>query len=98
MGDFVFLKVTPKCGASHFGIKGKLAPRYTGPFEIIERVSSLAYRLALPPQLSHVHNVFHVSMLRKYEPDPSHVIMWTDVLIQEDVSYKEIPCRFQNAK
>ena len=91
VGDFVFLKVTPKRGASYFGPKGKLAPRYTGPFEIIERVGFLAYRLALPPQLSHVHNVFHVSMLRKYEPDPSHVIMWTEVPIQEDVSYEETP-------
>ena len=91
VGDFVFLKVTPKRGVSRFGIKGKLAPRFTGPFEIIERVGFLAYRLALPPQLSHVHNVFHVSMLRKYEPDPSHVIMWTEVPIQEDVSYEETP-------
>ena len=89
MGGFIFLKVTPKRGVSCFGIKVKLAPRYTGPFEIIEWVVSLAYRLDLLPQLSHVHNVFHVSMLQKYELDPSHVIIWTDVPIQEDVSYEE---------
>ena len=81
VGDFVFHKVTPKRGVYRFGIKGKLAPRYTGPFEIIERVGSLAYHLALPPQLSHVHNVFHASMLRKYELDPPNVIMWTEVPI-----------------
>ena len=91
IGDFVFLKVKPKRGVSRFGVKGKLAPRYTGPFEIVERIGTLAYRLDLPPQLSHVHNVFHVSMLRKYEPDPSHVIMWTDVPIQGDTNYEEIP-------
>ena len=72
--DFVFLKVTPKRGVSRFVIKGKLAPRFTGSFEITERVGSLAYHLALPPQLSHIHKVFNVSILGKYKPDPSHVI------------------------
>ena len=74
VGDFVFFKVTLKRGVSRFGIKGKLAPRFTGSFEITERVGSLAYRLALPPQLSHIHNIFRVSMLQKYELDPFHVI------------------------
>ena len=79
VGDFVFLKVSPMRGVTRFGIKGKLAPRFTGPFEIIERVGPLAYHLDLPPHLSDMHNVFHVSMLRKYEPDPSQVIMWTEI-------------------
>lgn len=57
-----------------FGKRGKLSPRFVEPFEILDRISSVAYRLALPPQLSGVHNVFHVSMLQKYEPDPSNVI------------------------
>lgn len=70
----MFLKVSPKRGVMRFGIKGKLSPRFVGPFEILERVGKVAYRLALPPVLSGVHNVFHVSMLRKYVLDSSHVI------------------------
>ena len=57
-----------------FGKRGKLAPRYIGPFEILERVGIVVYRLALPPSLSGVHEVFHFSMLRKYTPDPTHVV------------------------
>ena len=91
VGDFVFLKVTPKRGVSRFGFRGKLAPRYTGPFQVLERIGPVAYRLDLPSQLSHVHNVFHVSMLRKYEPDPSQIITWTDVPIQVDTTYEEFP-------
>ena len=69
MGDHVFLKVMPKRGVIRFGKRGKLAPRYMDPFEILERVGIIAYRLALPPNLSGVHEVFHVSMLRKYTQD-----------------------------
>ena len=76
-----------------FGIKGKLSPRFIGPFEILDRVGELAYRLALPPQLSNVHNVFHLSMLRKYHPDPSHVIEHEPLEIREDLSYEERPIR-----
>ena len=57
-----------------FGKKGKLGPRFIGPYEIIERVGPVAYRLALPPELGKIHNVFHVSMLRRYRSDPSHII------------------------
>ena len=57
-----------------FGKSGKLSPRFIGPFEILERIGEVAYRLALPPQFSRVNGVFHVSMLRKYEPGPSHVL------------------------
>lgn len=74
-----------------FGKSGKLSPRFIGPFEILERIGEVAYRLALPPQLSGVHNVFHVSMLRKYEPDPSHVLDWVDLEVDEDSSYEERP-------
>ncbi|KAL5547178.1 hypothetical protein UlMin_006865 [Ulmus minor] len=73
------------------GEQGKLAPRYIGPFEIMSRVGEVAYRLALPPQLGHVHNVFHVSMLRKSEPNFSHVIQWDKVPIQENATYEEMP-------
>ena len=74
VGDHVFLKVMPKRGVVKSGKRGKLSPRFIGPFEILERIGVVAYRLALPPNMSGVHEVFHVSMLRKYTPDPSHVV------------------------
>ncbi|KAL5578475.1 hypothetical protein UlMin_020174 [Ulmus minor] len=74
VGDLVFLKVAPMKGVMRFGKKGKLSPRYIGPFEILERIGKVAYKLALPSELYTVHNVFHVSMLRKYISDPSHVL------------------------
>ena len=74
VGDHVFFRVMPKRGVVRFGELGKLSPRFIGPFEILERIGVVAYRLALPPNMSGVHEVFHVSMLRKYSPDPSHVV------------------------
>ena len=64
----------PKRGVVRFGKRGKLSPRYIGPFEILEKVGTVVYRLELPPSLSSVHEVFHVSMLRKYTSDPTHVV------------------------
>ena len=64
----------PKKGVIRFGKQGKLSPRYIGPFEILERVGTVSYQLALPPSLSGVYEVFHVSMLRKYTPDPTHIV------------------------
>ena len=93
MGDHVFLKISPRRGLMRFGKSGKLSPRFIGPFEILERIGEAAYRLALPPQLSGVHNVFHVSMRRKYVPDPAHVLDGTDLEVDEDVSYEERPAR-----
>ena len=66
-----------------------LSPRFIGPFEILERIGEVAYQLALLPQLLRVHNVFHVSMLSKYEPDPSYVLDWVDLEVDEDFSYEE---------
>nr|GFA94617.1 putative nucleotidyltransferase, ribonuclease H [Tanacetum cinerariifolium] len=79
-GDHVFLKVSPGHGVRRFGIKGKLSPRFIGPFEILDRVGEVSYRLALPPQLSHVHDVFHVSLLRGYKYHPLHVITRHDAI------------------
>ena len=64
----------PKRGVVRFSKRGKLSPRFVGPFEILERVGTVAYRLALSPSMSGVHEVFHVSMLRRYTPDPAHVV------------------------
>nr|GEX92365.1 retrotransposon protein, putative, Ty3-gypsy subclass [Tanacetum cinerariifolium] len=72
--DRVFLKVSSCRGVRRFRIKGKLSLRFKGPFEILDRVGEVSYRLALPPQLSHVHNMFHVSLLRGYKYHPLHVV------------------------
>ena len=68
------MKVMPKRGVVRFGKRGKLSPRFIGPFEILERVGTVAYQLALPPIMLGVHEVFHVSMLRRYTTDPAHVV------------------------
>ena len=91
VGDMVFLKVTPMKGVLRFGRKGKLGPRFIGPFEILERIGPVACRLALPPSLSAIHNVFHVSALRKYLENPTHVIDYSALDVTEDLSYKEKP-------
>ncbi|GJQ97080.1 putative nucleotidyltransferase, ribonuclease H [Tanacetum coccineum] len=87
----VFLKVSPFRGVKRFGIKGKLSPRFIGPFEILERIGEVSYRLALPPQLSHVHDVFHVSLLRGYHYHPLHVASYPFDQIQPDMSLSEEP-------
>ena len=74
-----------------FGKRGKLLPRFVGPFEILERVGIVAYRLALPPSMSGVHEVFHVSMLRKYTPDPAHVVDWGQIEVDTDETFEEGP-------
>ena len=98
VSDHVFLKVKPRHGVIRFGKKGKLTPRYVGPFEILERVGEVAYRLALPPSLASIHNVFHVSMLRKYLADPSHVIDWNDLNVDEDATFEEGPVEITDRK
>ena len=89
MGDHVFLKVMPKRGVVRFGKRWKLEPRYIGPFVILERVGTVAYRLALMPRLSGVHEVFH--MLRKYTPDPTHVVDWGGIVVDTDGTFEEGP-------
>ena len=77
VGDHVFLKILPIRGVMRFGKLGKLSPRYVRPFEILKRVGEVAYQLALPPTLTSAHDVFHVSMLKKYMLDASHKIDYT---------------------
>ncbi|KAL5543351.1 hypothetical protein UlMin_007135 [Ulmus minor] len=98
VGDSVFLKIAPMKGVMRFGKRGKLSPRYIGPFEILERVGKVAYRLALPPDLSSVHNVFHVSMLKKYVPDPTHVLEHEPIEVHEDLTYEEQPVQVLDRK
>ena len=90
VGDHVWLRVMPIKSVRKFSVTGKLSPRYIGPFEILRRIGILAYNLALPPQLSHVHNVFHISMLRKYVSDPQHGIDFQTLKVKEDVSYEKM--------
>ena len=91
VGDHVFLKVMPKRGVVRFGKRGKLSPRFIGLFEILERVGPVVYRLALPPSMSGVHEIFHVSMLRKYTPDPTHVVDWGQIKVNTDETFEEGP-------
>ena len=91
VGDLMFLKVSPMKGVMRFGKKGKLAPRYVRPFEIRSRVGEVAFRLVLPPELSRIHLVFHVSMLKMYIMDPSNVLQPQTVELSEDLTYEEYP-------
>ena len=81
----------PKRRVVRFDKRGKLSPRFIGPFEILGRIGVVAYRLALPPSMSSVHEVFHVSMLRKYTPDPAHVVDWGQIEVDTDGTFEEGP-------
>ena len=81
----------PKRGVVRFGKHEKLSPRFIGPFEILERVGTVAYWLALPPSMSGVHEVFHVSMLRKCTPDIAHVVDWGQIEVDTDETFEEGP-------
>jgi hypothetical protein len=98
VGDYVYLKVSPTKGVQRFGIKGKLAPRYIGPYEIIEACGPVAYKLKLPPKMSAIHNVFHVSQLKKCIRLPTEVITEPDIEIELDLSYQEHPSRIWTAR
>ena len=89
VGDHIFLKVMPKRGVVRFGKREKLSPRFIGPFKILERVGIVAYQLALPPSMSGVHELFHVSMLRRYTPDPAHVVDWGEIEVDTDRTFEE---------
>ncbi|XP_022880529.1 uncharacterized protein LOC111397781 [Olea europaea var. sylvestris] len=86
----VFLNVAPIKGVLRFGKKGKLRPRYIGSFEILDRVGNVGYRLALQPELSAIHNVFHKSMIIKYMNDHDHVVNYQSLEVQKDLSYEGI--------
>ena len=98
IGDRVFLKIYPWKGVLRFGKRGKLSPRYIGPYEIVSRVGPVAYKLKLPPELSRIHDTFHVAMLRKYIPNPSHVLREQPVQLKENLTYEEIPVQIVDRK
>ncbi|WVZ71212.1 hypothetical protein U9M48_019826 [Paspalum notatum var. saurae] len=91
--DFVYLKVSPMRGIRRFNMKGKLAPRYIGPFKIVERKGEVAYKLELPPNLSGIHNVFHVSQLKKCLRVPEEQAPLEGLDVQEDLTYTEHPVK-----
>ena len=93
VGDHVFVKVSPTKGVFRFGKRGKLSPRYVGPFEILKRVGAVAYQVALPPRMSGMHDVFHVSQLRRYVYHPTHVLNFDDIEFQPDGTFEEFPMR-----
>jgi hypothetical protein len=91
--DFVYLKVSPMRGTRRFRVKGKLAPRYVRPFKIIDRKGEVAYQLELPPQLSEVHDVFHVSQLNKFLRVPEEQLPMEYLQLGGDLTYSERPIK-----
>jgi hypothetical protein len=93
VGDFVYLKVSPMRGLRRFKVQGKLAPKFIGPFKILEKRGEVAYQLELPPQLPDVHDVFHVSQLKKCLRVPKEQIPMKDLDAKKDLSYQEYPIK-----
>jgi len=88
VGDHVFLKKSPLKGNVHFGQKGKLTLRFIGPFEVLQRIGPIAYHLALALHQG-IHDIFYVSNMRRYVPDPSHVIEYEPLQLKENLAYVE---------
>jgi hypothetical protein len=93
IGYFVYLKVLPMRGTCSFKIKGKLAPIYGGPFLVIDCMGEVAYQLELPLQLSDVHDVFHVSQLKKYLRVSEEQLLMEEIDLGGDLTYKEMPVK-----
>ena len=91
VGDKVLLKVSPWKGLVRFGKKGKLSPRYVGPFEILERIGPVAYKLQLPQELSAIHDTFHVSNLKKCLADETLIVPLEEIKINDKLSFVEEP-------
>jgi hypothetical protein len=93
VGDHVYLWVSSMKGVRRFGIKGKLAPRYIGPYPIIDKYGPTSYQLELPAKLSGVHNVFHVSQLKKCLKPPTDVVVEDTIPLESDLTYKAYPIK-----
>ncbi|KAL8115192.1 hypothetical protein AgCh_021865 [Apium graveolens] len=98
IGALVLLKVSPWKGLVRFGQKGKLSPRFIGPFEVLKKAEKVAYEIALSPQWQNIHNVFHVSMLKPYIPNSNQVIEYEPIELQPDLSYVEQPNQILDRK
>jgi hypothetical protein len=96
VGDFVYLQVSPTKGVQRFGIKGKLAPRYVGPFEILKVCGPMAYKLRLPSHMAAIHDIFHISQLKKCIKVPTEIIETPAVEIEPDLSYIEQPIQIMD--
>ena len=92
------MKISPWKGVLRFGRQGKLSPRFIGPYEIVSKVGPVAYRLKLPPELSRIHDTFHVSMLRKYILDPSHMLREQPIELKKNLTYEETPLQIVDRK
>ena len=93
IGNHVYLQVSPTTGIQRFGVKGKLAPRYVGLYEITEKCGPVAYRVQLPSHLIAVHDVFHVSQLKKCVRVPTDIIEQHEISVEPDLSYVEHPLK-----
>jgi hypothetical protein len=98
VGDYVYLRVSPTKGVQHFDIKGKLAPRYIGPFGITETCGPVAYRVRLSTQLTAIHDVFHISQLKKCIKVPTEIIEQQAIEIEPNLSYVEQPLQILDTK
>jgi hypothetical protein len=98
IGDYVYLRVSPTKGVQRFGIKGKLAPRYVGPFEITKLCGPVAYRIRLPSQLAAIHDVFHISQLKKCIKVPIEILEPQAIKIEPYLSYAEQPIQNLDTK
>jgi hypothetical protein len=96
IGDMVFLKVAPWKHVIRFRMKGKLAPRYIEPYKIIEIIGTVAYRILLPPLLDRIHNVFHVSMLRKADLDLAWILPQISMEAREDLTMEVQPVQIMD--
>ncbi|XP_047177224.1 uncharacterized protein LOC124844347 [Vigna umbellata] len=97
VGDHVFLRLNPTTGVGRVVRPKKLSPKFVGPYQILRRIGPVAYELSLPPQLSNLHPVFHVSQLRKYIADPSHVLELEDVRLRQDRTLEMQPVRVEDS-
>jgi len=93
VGDFVYLKVSPIQGTRRFQVRGKLAPRYIEPYQVLQRIRAIAYCIQLPEEMSDIHNVFHVPQLKKCLRVPKEQISPDAVDLQDDLRYQEVPIK-----
>nr|KYP33905.1 Retrotransposable element Tf2 [Cajanus cajan] len=97
-GDHVFLKVTPWTGVGRALKSRKLTPRFIGPYQILKRIGEVAYQIALPPSLSNLHSVFHVSQLKNYIHDPSRIIESDNIQLKDNLTYEMVPLRIDDKR